>query len=175
MPADHETIRIWGLTGGRTQEDFYLFREVLGGGGPGRPWADGSDVVHIVPNSRNLPAEFSETRYPIMVEQLALKQDSGGAGYRRGGFGYDKRIRALRECRLISNADRSILGCYGVNGGTAGMSYQVSVLGSGGRGGGLSRHVRHGCRAAEFIRPRRDDGRRRLGRSARPRGRKGGL
>ena len=31
MPADHETIRIWGLTGGSTQNDFYLFREVLGG------------------------------------------------------------------------------------------------------------------------------------------------
>lgn len=128
MPADHETIRIWGLTGGRNRDDFFLFREVLGGGGPGRPWADGSDVVHIVPNSRNLPAEFSETRYPIMVEQLALKQDSGGAGFRRGGFGYDKRIRALGECRLISNADRSILGCYGVNGGKTGQNYQVSVI-----------------------------------------------
>lgn len=128
MPADHETIRIWGLTGGRNRDDFFLFREVLGGGGPGRPWADGSDVVHIVPNSRNLPAEFSETRYPIMVEQLALKADSGGAGFRRGGLGYDKKIRALGECRLISNADRSILGCYGVNGGKAGHSYQVSVF-----------------------------------------------
>lgn len=128
MPADHETIRIWGLTGGRNRDDFFLFREVLGGGGPGRPWADGSDVVHIVPNSRNLPAEFSETRYPIMVEQLALKQDSGGAGFRRGGFGYDKRIRALDECRLISNADRSVLGCYGVNGGKTGQNYQVSVF-----------------------------------------------
>ncbi|HIM45348.1 MAG TPA: hydantoinase B/oxoprolinase family protein, partial [Alphaproteobacteria bacterium] len=70
MPADHETIRIWGLHGGDTNKDFYLFREVLGGGGPGRPWADGSDVVHIVPNSRNLPAEFSETRYPVLVEKL---------------------------------------------------------------------------------------------------------
>ncbi|MBX3582221.1 MAG: hydantoinase B/oxoprolinase family protein [Rhizobiaceae bacterium] len=128
MPADHETIRIWGLTGGRNRDDFFLFREVLGGGGPGRPWADGSDVVHIVPNSRNLPAEFSETRYPIMVEQLALKQDSGGAGFRRGGFGYDKKIRALDECRLISNADRSVLGCYGVNGGKTGQNYQVSVI-----------------------------------------------
>lgn len=132
MPADHETIRIWGLTGGRNRDDFFLFREVLGGGGPGRPWADGSDVVHIVPNSRNLPAEFSETRYPIMVEQLALKQDSGGAGFRRGGFGYDKKIRALGECRLISNADRSILGCYGVNGGKTGQNYQVSVIENGG-------------------------------------------
>ncbi len=52
-------------------------------------------MVHIVPNSRNLPAEFSETRYPIVVEQLGLKQDSGGAGKRRGGLGYDKKIRAL--------------------------------------------------------------------------------
>jgi N-methylhydantoinase B len=128
MPADHETIRIWGLTGGSTQNDFYLFREVLGGGSPGRPWADGSDVVHIVPNSKNLPAEFSETRYPILVEQLALKEDSGGAGFRRGGFGYDKIIRALGDCRLISNADRSMLGCYGVNGGRAGLNYQVSVI-----------------------------------------------
>src|SRR5690606_11043373 len=71
---------------------------------------------------------FSETRYPIMVEQLALKVDSGGAGYRRGGFGYDKKIRALDDCKLISNADRSILGCYGVNGGKIGQHYQVSVI-----------------------------------------------
>jgi N-methylhydantoinase B len=127
MPADHETIRIWGLSGGKTQDDFFLFREVLGGGGPGRPWADGSDVVHVVPNSRNLPAEFAETRYPVLVEQLGLKEDSGGPGYRRGGFGYDKRIRALSEARLISNADRSVLSCYGVNGGRAGKSYAVAV------------------------------------------------
>ncbi|GAA2860422.1 N-methylhydantoinase B [Aminobacter niigataensis] len=127
MPADHETIRIWGVTGGNKQDDFFLFREVLGGGSPGRPWADGSDVVHIVPNSKNLPAEFSETRYPILVERLGLKQGSGGPGYHRGGFGYDKRIKMLEDCRLISNADRSLLGCYGVNGGKAGASYQVSV------------------------------------------------
>ncbi len=128
MPADHETIRIWGVVGGGGHEEFYLFREVLGGGSPGRPWADGSDVVHIVPNSKNLPAEFSETRYPIRVEELGLKQDSGGPGYHRGGLGYDKRIKTLGECRLISNADRSLMGCYGVNGGKAGTSYQVSVI-----------------------------------------------
>ena len=127
MPADHETIRIWGLHGGKTNEDFYLFREVLGGGGPGRPWADGSDAVHIVPNSRNLPAEFSETRYPIRVEQLGLREDSGGAGYRRGGLGYDKRIRVLQGSKLLSNADRAMLNTYGVNGGKPGSTYAVSV------------------------------------------------
>lgn len=133
LPADHETIRIWGLHGGRNADDFFLFREVLGGGGPGRPWADGSDVVHIVPNSRNLPAEFSETRYPIRVEKLGLATDSGGPGYRRGGFGYDKHIRSLEPTKLISNADRAMLHPYGVNGGMHGGRYQVMVEHADGR------------------------------------------
>ena len=127
MPADHETIRIWGLHTRDETGKLSLFREVLGGGGPARPWADGSDVVHIVPNSRNLPAEFSEQRYPIVVEQLALNTDSGGAGARRGGLGYDKRIRALSDCKLLSNADRSELAPYGVNGGEAGGNYSIEI------------------------------------------------
>lgn len=127
MPADHETIRIWGLHGGKNASDFFLFREVLGGGGPGRPWADGSDVVHIVPNSRNLPAEFSETRYPVRIERLGLAADSGGAGFRRGGFGYDKRVRLLDEAKLLSNADRAMLHTYGVSGGKHGGNYGISV------------------------------------------------
>ena len=175
MPADHETIRIWGLSGGKTQDDFFLFREVLGGGGPGRPWADGSDVVHVVPNSRNLPAEFAETRYPVLVEQLGLKQDSGGAGYRRGGFGYDKRIRTLDAARLISNADRSTLGCYGVNGGKAGQPYAVAVTTPDGETARLSGHDRHGDRAARLISAHRHYRRRRLGRPAAARSRDGGL
>jgi N-methylhydantoinase B len=137
MPADHETIRIWGLHSRNADGKLSLFREVLGGGGPGRPWADGSDVVHIVPNSRNLPAEFSEQRYPIMVERLALREDSGGPGKRRGGLGYDKRIRSLQDCLLLSNADRSDLSPYGVNGGKAGEPYGISVV----RGHGDVEHL----------------------------------
>ncbi len=127
MPADHETIRIWGMHSRDEQGRLSLFREVLGGGGPGRPWADGSDVVHIVPNSRNLPVEFSEQRYPVLVEQLALRPDSGGAGRHRGGLGYDKRIRALKDCMLLSNADRTDLNPYGVNGGLAGGNYSIML------------------------------------------------
>ena len=127
MPADHETIRIWGLHGGRIGHDFFLFREVLGGGGPGRPWADGSDVVHVVPNSRNLPAEFSETRYPVIIERLRLATDSGGAGCRRGGFGYDKRVRVLVDCEALSNADRALINTYGVNGGKYGGTYSLEI------------------------------------------------
>ncbi|HZT95956.1 MAG TPA: hydantoinase B/oxoprolinase family protein, partial [Chloroflexota bacterium] len=128
MPADQETIRYWGLHGFDTGTgDFFLLREVLGGGSGGRYYADGSDCIHIVPDSKNLPAEFAETRFPILVERLALATDSGGAGYRRGGLGYEKDVRLLQDAEFISTADRSILSCYGVKGGRAGLPYGAIV------------------------------------------------
>lgn len=128
VPADQETIRYWGLHG-FDQDDgtFFLLREVLGGGSGGRYYADGSDCIHIVPDSKNLPAEFAETRFPIIVERLALAQDSGGAGKHRGGLGYQKDVRALQHVEFISTADRSILSCYGVKGGRAGLPYRATV------------------------------------------------
>jgi N-methylhydantoinase B len=127
MPADQETIRYTGFFGHDADGKPFLSREVLGGGSGGRYYADGSDAIHIVPDSRNQPAEFTETRFPLLVEKLALRTDSGGAGKRRGGLGYEKHYRALVDCRTIVTADRVRLGCYGVNGGAAGRPFCVTV------------------------------------------------
>ncbi len=127
MPADQETIRYTGVYGTDADGQFYLMREVLGGGGGGRYYADGSDTIHVVPDSKNLPAEFSETRFPLLVERLALATDSGGPGRRRGGLGYLKEIRVLRDGYFLSIADRSILACWGVAGGKAGAPFRVTV------------------------------------------------
>jgi N-methylhydantoinase B len=127
VPADQETIRYWGIHGLDASGRPYLMREVLGGGSGGRWYADGSDVIHIVPDSKNLPVEFAETRFPLRVEKLGLAQDSGGPGQRRGGLGYDKHVRVLRDCFLISTADRTILSCYGLRGGHAGAPYSTTL------------------------------------------------
>lgn len=129
MPADQETIRYWGVHGRDADGRWYLLREVLGGGSGGRFYADGSDAIHIVPDSKNLPAEFAETRFPILIERLALAVDSGGPGKRRGGLGYDKYIRLLRDAFFVSTADRARLGCYGVAGGMAGLPYEAAIDG----------------------------------------------
>jgi N-methylhydantoinase B len=129
MPADQETIRYWGIHGTDAEGRWYLLREVLGGGSGGRWYADGSDAIHIVPDSKNLPAEFAETRFPVRIEKLALAVDSGGPGRLRGGLGYDKWIRVLRDAAFVSTADRVFMGCYGVAGGMAGMPYQASLDG----------------------------------------------
>jgi N-methylhydantoinase B len=127
MPADQETIRYTGCYGVDGEGQPYLMREVLGGGGGGRPWADGSDTIHIVPDSKNLPVEFTETRFPLLVESLGLAPDSGGPGKRRGGLGYRKEIRPLIDCNFLSVADRSILACWGLKGGRAGKPFRVTV------------------------------------------------
>src|SRR5258705_3421108 len=89
-------------------------REVLGGGSGGRYYADGSDTIHVVPDSKNLPVEFTETRFPLVIERLALATDSGGAGIRRGGLGYLKEVRALCDSAVLCVADRAILSCLGL-------------------------------------------------------------
>jgi len=127
MPADQETIRYTGFHGLDEHGDFYLMREVLGGGSGGRFYADGSDTIHVVPDSKNLPVEFTETRFPLVVERLALAPDSGGAGKRRGGLGYLKEFRVLRDSYFLCVADRSILGCWGLKGGKAGRPFRVTV------------------------------------------------
>jgi N-methylhydantoinase B len=127
MPADQETIRYTGVYGEDADGRSYLMREVLGGGSGGRPYADGEDTIHVVPDSRNLPTEFTEARFPFRVEALSLAVDSGGPGLHRGGCGYEKQIRMLRDAHFMSIADRSILSCWGVNGGRAGRPFQVTI------------------------------------------------
>jgi N-methylhydantoinase B len=127
MPADQETIRYTGFHGVDADGQFYLMREVLGGGSGGRYYADGSDTIHIVPDSKNLPVEFTETRFPLIIERLALATDSGGAGARRGGLGYLKEFRVLRDSAFLCVADRAILSCWGLRGGKAGAPFRVTV------------------------------------------------
>jgi N-methylhydantoinase B len=124
MPADQETIRYTGVYGTDRDGEPYLMREVLGGGSGGRYYADGEDTIHVVPDSRNLPTEFTESRFPFLVERLGLAVDSGGAGQFRGGLGYEKHIRMLRDAHFMSIADRSILACWGVKGGRAGHPFE---------------------------------------------------
>jgi N-methylhydantoinase B len=127
MPADQETIRYTGVYGVDDAGLPYLMREVLGGGSGGRYYADGEDTIHVVPDSRNIPVEFAEARWPFRVEKLGLAVDSGGAGRFRGGLGYEKHIRMLRDAEFMSIADRSILGCWGVKGGRAGQPFEVVI------------------------------------------------
>ena len=75
-------------------------REVLGGGSGGRYYADGEDTIHVVPDSRNLPTEFTEARFPFRVERL-------GAGRRLRRRRAVPRRPRLREAHPDARATRT--------------------------------------------------------------------
>jgi N-methylhydantoinase B len=128
MPADQETIRYTGIEGVNQDGEWFFSREILGGGSGGRYYADGSDAIHVVPDSKNLPVEFVEGRFPVRIETLGLATDSGGAGKYRGGLGYQKEIRVFAsDAKFMSIADRSILSCWGLKGGMAGSPFKVTI------------------------------------------------
>ena len=76
----------------------YVYVETIGGGNGARYNKDGLDAVQVhMTNSSNLPIEALEMEYPLMVEEYALEEDSGGPGKYRGGLGIRRGIRIMPD------------------------------------------------------------------------------
>jgi N-methylhydantoinase B len=94
----------------------FVYLETLGGGAGGRAAGDGMDGIQVhITNTSNLPAEALEIEYPLLVEEYALVNDSGGAGAFRGGMGIARQVRSLDD-RLVC-----AVRCDGTRFGAAGM------------------------------------------------------
>src|SRR5262249_5715079 len=75
---------------------YYVYLETLGGGAGGTPRAEGLDGVQVhITNTSNLPVECLEMEYPLLVNEYALVEDSGGAGRWRGGMGLRRRVQGV--------------------------------------------------------------------------------
>ncbi|MDM9557599.1 hydantoinase B/oxoprolinase family protein [Bordetella petrii] len=105
----------------------FVYLETLGGGAGGRAQGDGMDGIQVhVTNTSNLPAEALEIEYPLLVEEYALVDDSGGAGRYRGGMGIARQIRSLHDQLTCSiRCDAALFGAAGLNGGLSGGTSRV--------------------------------------------------
>ncbi|OZI25015.1 MULTISPECIES: hydantoinase B/oxoprolinase family protein [Bordetella] len=105
----------------------FVYLETLGGGAGGRAQGDGMDGIQVhVTNTSNLPAEALEIEYPLLVEEYALVEDSGGAGRHRGGMGIARQIRSLDDRLTCSvRCDAALFGAAGLNGGQPGRTSYV--------------------------------------------------
>src|SRR3546814_13514817 len=73
-------------------------------------------------NSRLTDPEVLETRFPVLVEEFAVRRGSGGAGAHRGGDGALRRVqfREAMTASILSNRRR--IAPFGVAGGEPGMA-----------------------------------------------------
>ncbi|WP_225206788.1 hydantoinase B/oxoprolinase family protein [Novosphingobium huizhouense] len=98
---------------------FQLF-QIGFGGIPGRPLGDGPDGHSLWPGFTNVPNEFLERYFPMMIERYETEPDSGGAGLHRGGNGIHMTYRFLSPGTISIHDDRWFVPPWGVNGGEPG-------------------------------------------------------
>ena len=103
---------------------------IFSGGGYGGWWeGDGlTNGCSSVGISKTQPAEILEQHYPILFEEYALREGSGGAGRQRGGFGVSYRVRLLRgEAKASFMMDHGRTGPHGLAGGLPGACNRIEV------------------------------------------------
>lgn len=111
------------------KERHYIMYVFSGGGYGGSTESDGlTNGCSTIGISKTQPSEVLEQHYPILFEQYALRERSGGAGKTRGGFGVDYRIRIRRGEALLSFLmDHGRFGPPGLFGGRDGAPNEVIV------------------------------------------------
>lgn len=103
----------------RRGEWFQLY-QIGFGGIPGRPFGDGPDGHSLWPSFTNVPNEFLESYFPLVIERYETVPDSGGPGFFRGGNGIDIAYRFTEPGEVSIHDDRWFTYPWGVNGGLPG-------------------------------------------------------
>ncbi len=104
----------------------YLF---TGGGYGGNAATDGlSNGCSTIGISTMQPIEVLEQRYPVLFDEFSLREGSGGAGKRRGGFGVNYAV-TMRQGRAKASfvMDHGRVGPQGALGGADGATNHVEV------------------------------------------------
>jgi len=107
----------------------YVMYKITGGGYGGNAHHDGlTNGCSTIGISKTAPIEVMEQYYPVLFHRFALREGSGGAGWRRGGFGVHYEVELLRgEARASFVMDHGRFGPPGVLGGKDGAPNVVRI------------------------------------------------
>lgn len=106
MAPAYGTINALSLAGHRQSGQRWVMFSFFGGGHGAHAVDDGLNHGNAPISTATIPPlEILEAAYPVQFKQWALRQDSGGAGEKRGGLGAVYEIELLEE-----NADVFLFG-----------------------------------------------------------------
>lgn len=103
-------------------EKHQYYETICGGSGAGATF-DGTDAVQThMTNSRLTDPEVLEWRFPVLVEEFSIRENSGGQGQHRGGNGVVRRIqfREAMTAAILSGHRR--VAPFGLQGGQPGKT-----------------------------------------------------
>jgi 5-oxoprolinase (ATP-hydrolysing) len=106
------------VTFGNERHQYY---ETVGSGSGAGEGFDGASVVQThMTNSRLTDPEVLEWRFPVVLEEFAIRRGSGGAGRWRGGDGAVRRIRFREPMTVSTLSSHRRVPPYGLAGGSPG-------------------------------------------------------
>ncbi|NKC13300.1 MAG: hydantoinase B/oxoprolinase family protein [Gammaproteobacteria bacterium] len=119
----------------------FQLMEILYGGIPGRPLGDGMDGHSWWPLFENIPTEYLESYFPLVVERYTTLTDTGGAGKHRGGNGVEKVYRVLEKGAISIHDDRHLTQPWGILGGKPGGCSEKHLVRANGESAALPSKV----------------------------------
>ncbi|CAH0054766.1 unnamed protein product [Clonostachys solani] len=131
--ASHGCMNSVGFFGGRNVKpgDGYKFaygETICGGSGAGPSW-NGADAVHChMTNTRISDVEILEKRYPIILREFSVRDNSGGQGQYKGGEGVKRIIESREPLTFSMISERRATQPYGLNGGENGSSGENLIM-----------------------------------------------
>ncbi|NEP03833.1 MAG: 5-oxoprolinase, partial [Okeania sp. SIO4D6] len=100
---------------------YQYYETICGGSGAGVNF-HGTDAVHThMTNSRLTDPEVLEWRFPVLLENFAIRSESGGKGLYKGGNGVIRRIRFLEQMTAGILSGHRVVCPPGLNGGGDGL------------------------------------------------------
>ncbi|HEY9705969.1 MAG TPA: hydantoinase B/oxoprolinase family protein, partial [Allocoleopsis sp.] len=111
---------------------YQYYETICGGSGAGINY-HGTDAVQThMTNSRLTDPEVLEMRFPVMVENFCIRENSGGKGLYNGGNGVIREIRFLAEMTAGILSGKRVISPGGLNGGEDGKTGKNYVKRQGG-------------------------------------------
>ncbi|MEV2277075.1 hydantoinase B/oxoprolinase family protein [Nocardiopsis sp. NPDC049922] len=109
-------------------DDRHQYYETVSSGSGAGDGFDGTSVVQThMTNSRMTDPEVLEWRFPVLLEEFAIRRGSGGAGTWRGGDGAVRRLRFREPMTVTTLSGHRRVPPYGMAGGEPGALGENSV------------------------------------------------
>lgn len=100
---------------------YQYYETICGGSGAGINF-HGTDAIHThMTNSRLTDPEILEWRFPVLLENFAIRSGSGGEGLYKGGNGVIRKIRFLEQMTAGILSGHRVVSPPGLNGGGDGL------------------------------------------------------
>ena len=108
-------------------DTYQNYETICGGAGAGDGF-DGASAGHThMTNTRMTDPEVVEARFPVRVEQFAIRRGSGGAGRWHGGDGIVRRMRFLEPMTVTVLSSHRRIPPHGAAGGSPGLTGRNGV------------------------------------------------